>query len=67
MTTKPSLMPNLQIGRIKTFGSEGPKYEIMGSGHPSEGGEWLVPIRVIESGEELEYPYSQLTLDPEAG
>ena len=59
-------MPIVQVGQIKTFGSEGPKYEVTGSGRPSEGSEWLVPIRVVESGEELEYPYSQLKLDPEA-
>ncbi len=41
-------------------------YEVTGNGHPDENGAWLVPIRVIQSGEELEYPYSQLALDPEA-
>jgi hypothetical protein len=65
MTTMPSSMPDIRIGQIKTFGVEGPSYEITGNGHPVDGG-WLVPIRVIESGEELEYPYSQLALDPEA-
>jgi hypothetical protein len=49
-----------------TFGADGPKYEITGSGRPSKEGEWLVPIRVIESGEELEYRYSRLLLDSEA-
>jgi hypothetical protein len=59
-------MPTPQIGQIRTFGAEGPKYEITGNGRPVEGGDWFVPIRVVESGEELEYPYSQLALDPEA-
>ncbi len=59
-------MPTVQIGQIKTFGTDGPKYEVTGNGHPSIEGEWLVPIRVIESGEELEYRYSRLLLDPEA-
>jgi hypothetical protein len=56
----------VQIGQIKTFGIDGPKYEVTDSGRPSKEGEWLVPIRVIESGEELEYRYSRFTLDPEA-
>jgi hypothetical protein len=58
--------PVLPIGKIKTFGTLGPKYEIMGSGHPAENGDWLVPIRVVESGEELDYRYSRLILDPDA-
>ena len=66
MTAKPSSMPNLQVGQVRTFGTEGPKYEVTGNGHSSDGGDWLVPIRVVESGEELDYPYSQLKADPEA-
>ena len=58
--------PVLPIGRIKTFGAMGPKYEIMGNGQPSKNGDWLVPIKVVESGEELEYRYSRLMLDPDA-
>ena len=63
LTTTTPIVP---VGKIKTFGTDGPKYEITGSGRPSNEGEWLVPIRVIESGEELEYRYSRLLLDPEA-
>jgi hypothetical protein len=59
-------MPELRVGQLKTFGTEGPMYEITGNGHPAKDGEWFVPIRVIETGEEMEYPYSQLKLDPEA-
>ena len=65
MTTLPA-KPIIPVGKIKTFGANGPKYEITGSGHASNEGEWLVPIRVIESGEELDYRYSRLLLDPEA-
>ncbi len=66
MTTKPSSMPNVRIGQVRTFGTEGPKYEVTGNGHSGQGDDWSVPIRVVESGEELEYPYSLLSLDPEA-
>ncbi len=59
-------MPQVRIGQIKTFGTEGPMYEVTGNGRPAGDGEWLVPIRVVESGEEVDYPYSQLALDPEA-
>ncbi len=59
-------MPTVRIGQIKTFGNGGPTYQVTGNSHPSKDGEWLVPIRVIESGEELEYRYSRFTQNPEA-
>jgi hypothetical protein len=54
-----------QIGRFRTFGTEGPIYEIIGNSSHVSNGDRFVIIRVVESGEELEYPYSQLVLDPE--
>ena len=68
MTAKPASMPNVQVGQIRTFGSEGPKYEVTGSGRWSDKleGEWVVPIRVVASGEELEYRYSRFSQDSEA-
>jgi len=66
MSTVITHAPVLPLGKIKTFGMLGPKYEIQGNGHPSENGDCLVPIRVVESGEELEYRYSRLVLDPDA-
>jgi hypothetical protein len=59
-------MSDVQIGQVKSFGAFGPKYEVTGPGRRSKEGEWLVPIRVVESGEELEYRYSRFMLDPEA-
>ena len=38
LTTTTPIVP---VGKIKTFGSDGPKYQITGSGHPSSEGEWL--------------------------
>ena len=58
--------PDVPIGKIKTFGMNGPSYKVIGHGRSSGDGEWLVPIRVLESGEELDYRYSRLLLDPEA-
>jgi hypothetical protein len=59
-------VPNVQIGLVKSFGAFGPKYEVTGNGRRSHEGEWLIPIRVVESGEELEYRYSRFSQDPEA-
>jgi hypothetical protein len=58
--------PDVPVGKIKTFGANGPSYKVIGRGVASGDGEWLVPIRVLESGEELEYRYSRFLLDPEA-
>ena len=66
MTRLPKSAPNLPIGKIKTFGKDGPYYEITGIGHQGDNGEWMIPIRVVESGEELDYRYSRLALDPDA-
>jgi hypothetical protein len=59
-------MPNVQIGQIKSFGALGPEYEVTDIGRWSARGEWLVPIRVVESGEKLEYRFSRFLQDPEA-
>jgi hypothetical protein len=59
-------MPTVRVGHVKTFGEVGPKYLVTGNSHPSPSGEWVVPIRVIESGEELDYRYSRFALDPDA-
>jgi hypothetical protein len=58
--------PEIPIGKIKTFGLKGPSYKVMGNGRSSAEGEWFIPIRVLESGEELEYRYSRFLQDPEA-
>jgi hypothetical protein len=62
----PKDTPNLPIGKIKTFGKHGPYYEIKDIGYQGEDGEWMIPIRVVESGEELDYRYTRLALDPDA-
>jgi len=58
--------PDVRPGTYKTFGEIGPVYEVTGYGHASPNGDWLVPIRVVESGEELDYRYSRFIEDPNA-
>ncbi len=58
---------NLQIGQIRTIGTSGPKYEIIGPGGRAENGELLIKVAMIENGgEQVEYPMSSLSIDPEA-
>jgi hypothetical protein len=49
------------VGTFRTFGSEGPAYEVTATAGPIK-----VHVRVLESGEELDYPVERALTDPEA-
>lgn len=56
------------VGQFKTFGKIGPVYEVL-AGVKAEvkygnTGEGLMRVRVLESGEELQLPASQIAQDP---
>jgi Family of unknown function (DUF5397) len=59
----PSSTPSQLVGVIKTFGERGPMYEVLGPAPRSERGE-MVAIRVVLSGEELNYPLADMLADP---
>jgi Family of unknown function (DUF5397) len=52
------------IGTFRTFGKVGPVYEILSVGEPSSGSDVVVQIRVVESGERLDYLLSEALDDP---
>ena len=52
------------VGTFRTFGSVGPLYEVLRVNEPSSGPHVTLRIRVIESGEELDYPLSDVLDDP---
>jgi Family of unknown function (DUF5397) len=52
------------IGTFRTFGRVGPVYEILKVNEPSTGPQVTLKIRVIESGEQLDYPLSDALDDP---
>ncbi len=58
--------PAVPLGKIKRFGLFGPKYEVCQVLHPVDDGDWLLAIKLIESGETAEYRYSHMVDDPEA-
>ena len=58
--------PTLSRGKIKTLGAFGPKYEIGELLRRLEDGDWMVKIKLIETGEEAEYRYTHIMDDPEA-
>lgn len=53
------------IGQFRTFGAFGPAYRVLEPVKPTEGGDWMLRIEVLETGEKTEYPYSRAINDPE--
>ena len=61
-----ALPPTLPVGKIKCFGVFGPKYEVGQPIRQLDDGDWMVRIKMVETGEEAEYRYTRLIDDPEA-
>jgi hypothetical protein len=59
--------PQSLVGTFRRFGLYGPAYEITGVAavDPKEG--LLMHIRVLEAGEELDYPLTDILEDPREG
>lgn len=60
MKTMPCTADDL-IGTYRTFGTEGPAYQVVAK-RPGD----KLRVRVLESGEELDYPVQHAIADPEA-
>ncbi|CAM2070536.1 hypothetical protein SCOR_34495 [Sulfidibacter corallicola] len=65
MNTKTSI-PQVPVGKIKSFGAFGPKYEIGRPIRQLEDGDWMISVVLVETGEEVEYRLARLNNDPEA-
>jgi hypothetical protein len=52
------------LGSFRTFGLLGPVYEILDLADPKTGPDVNVRVRVVESGEELDYPLAAALDDP---
>jgi hypothetical protein len=64
--TEPATMPkpaNL-LGTWRRFGAVGPVYEIISTGDELPGGDRLMRVRVVETGEELDYRLAEILDDP---
>jgi hypothetical protein len=60
------LSPPVPIGKIKTFGKLGPKYEVGQPLRQLADGDWMVAILLVETGEEAQYPLTHINADPDA-
>lgn len=56
--------PAALIGTWRRFGVSGPVYEIVRAGEKLPNGDLLMRIRVVESGEELDYSLADILDDP---
>lgn len=61
-----SVNPTLLVGKIRRFGNFGPAYEILGLSEKKSEKGIILNIRVIDTDEFVEYPYSNAIDDPEA-
>jgi hypothetical protein len=57
--------PLVPVGKIKSFGPFGPKYEVGQAQRQLDDGDWMVEITMIESGEKVAYRLTSLYDDPE--
>jgi hypothetical protein len=53
----------IPVGVIKSFGETGPMYEVLGPAPRGRKGE-MIAVRVVLSGEELDYPLADMLEDP---
>ena len=56
--------PDTLLGTWRRFGVAGPVYEIIGIGRDVPGQDRTLRIRVVESGEELDYRLAEILDDP---
>ena len=58
--------PLVPVGKIKSFGPFGPKYEVGQPLRHLDDGDWMVEITMVETGEKAEYRLTHISDDPEA-
>ena len=62
--TRPVLAAEDLVGQIRRFGFDGPVYEVIGIAGVDESGRSQVRIRVLPSGDELDYSVEDVCADP---
>jgi hypothetical protein len=60
------ILPSVPVGKIKSFGPFGPKYEVGQVLRRKDDGDWVVEVTLVDSGERAEYRLTRLLEDPEA-
>lgn len=61
---QPDIFPSPELlGQFRQFGQFGPTYKIVSPIRPLDRDDWLVLIEVTETGEQVEYRYSEMQQD----
>lgn len=58
--------PTVPVGKIKSFGPFGPKYEVGHALRQLHDGDWMIEVTMVETGEKAEYRLTRMSDDPEA-
>ena len=58
--------PHAILGTFRRFGPVGPVYEVAGVIAELDDGDTLMKVTLVESGEEVEYRYTDILEDPKA-
>lgn len=58
------VQPEHLVGTWRRFGTAGPVYEIVEAGRELANGDRMMRVRVLESGEELDYKLTDVLDDP---
>jgi hypothetical protein len=56
--------PENLVGTWRRFGTVGPVYEIISAGDELPDGDRMMRVRVVESGEEVDYRFTEILDDP---
>ena len=57
-------MPRSLLGTWRRFGVNGPVHEIVDLGQKLEGGDRVMRVKVVETGEELDHGCTDIVDDP---
>jgi hypothetical protein len=60
----PLPLPANLVGTWRRFGPVGPVYEIIGTADELPNGDRMMRIRVVETGEEVDYRFTEILDDP---
>jgi hypothetical protein len=60
------IQPEQMVGTWRRFGLVGPVYEILEAGEELPDGDRMMRVRVLESGEEVDYRLTDMLDDPKA-
>lgn len=58
--------PLVPVGQIKSFGPFGLKYEVGQALRQLSDGDWMIEVKIVETGEMTEYRWTRMSEDPEA-